>query len=290
MKASKKEKKQKFGIIYKFGAKVPRTVNICTTKNLDRENRDIPCLEVQQKEAATLRNMVVNGKVTIGPPEEDVWFSVVNTKSVRTIIFLAMLNDMRILTADISSAYLMAETREKMYTKLGPELGNQDGKHAIIRKALYGLVGSCAQFHHHLCGEMAKLGFAPSKVDQDLWMRDADNHYKYIAKYIGNILIVARNSMAILDQLKNPLSPCNFKGVGSPEYYLRGDAKVVYLEDFIKELSLSAKIYANCIYNKVEQLMGQKFQSWYSALNNKCIIHTITSMHHTIITHTIMSL
>eukprot|EP00957_Ditylum_brightwellii_P043920 3331869-Ditylum_brightwellii.AAC.1 len=49
--------------------------------------------------------LVANGKVTIGPPEEDVWSGV-------------------ILAADISSAYLMADTKEMMYTRLGPEFGD----------------------------------------------------------------------------------------------------------------------------------------------------------------------
>ena len=76
-----------------------------------------------------------------------------------------MLNGMKILAADISSAYLMADTKEKMYTNLGPEYGDWAGKTAIIKKALYGLIGSCAQFHRHLCVELTKLGFVPSKAD-----------------------------------------------------------------------------------------------------------------------------
>eukprot|EP00957_Ditylum_brightwellii_P070849 5383919-Ditylum_brightwellii.AAC.1 len=74
-------------------------------------------------------------------------------------MFLAKLNGLKILAADISSAYLMARTKEKMYTKLGPEFEDWAGKLAIIQQALYGLVGSCAQFHRHLCGELGKLGF-----------------------------------------------------------------------------------------------------------------------------------
>eukprot|EP00957_Ditylum_brightwellii_P089612 6824986-Ditylum_brightwellii.AAC.1 len=80
---------------------------------------------------------------------------------------------MKILAANISSAHLMADTCEKIYTRLGPEFGDWAGRLAIIKKALYGLVGSCAWFHHHLCEELDKLGFVPSKAGPDLWMRDA---------------------------------------------------------------------------------------------------------------------
>ena len=59
----------------------------------------------------------------------------------------------------------MVDTKEKMYTKLGPEFGDWAGKTAIIKKALYGLMGSCAQFLQHLCVDPTKLGFVPSKAD-----------------------------------------------------------------------------------------------------------------------------
>eukprot|EP00957_Ditylum_brightwellii_P143908 10966035-Ditylum_brightwellii.AAC.1 len=60
-----------------------------------------------------------------------------------------------------------------MCTRLGPEFGDWLFKLAIIRKVLYGLIGSCAQFHCHFCVELEKIGFKPSKPNPDLWMRDA---------------------------------------------------------------------------------------------------------------------
>ncbi len=63
----------------------------------------------------------------------------------------------------------MANTKEKMYTKLGPEFGDWTGKTAIIKKALHGLIGlSCAQFHQHLCVELSRLGLVLSKADHKI--------------------------------------------------------------------------------------------------------------------------
>eukprot|EP00957_Ditylum_brightwellii_P066041 5009666-Ditylum_brightwellii.AAC.1 len=121
---------------------------------------------------------------------------------------------MKILAADISSAYLMADTKEMMYTRLGPKFGDWAGKLAIIRKALYGLIGSCAQLHHHLCAELEKIGFKPSKGNPDLWMRDASDHYKYVTKCIDGILIISKDPKAILDLFQKPKGPYKFKGVG----------------------------------------------------------------------------
>eukprot|EP00957_Ditylum_brightwellii_P098690 7517655-Ditylum_brightwellii.AAC.1 len=175
MKASKKYKKQSFGVTYKFGVKVPGTGNIRRARELDAENGDNLWFDGQKKEASTLQSMdtfelmpegfdltgyqyvpliyafdikfdgqrhaqlVANGKVTIGPPEEEVWLGVVNTETVRTVMFLAMLNGLKILAADTSSAYLMGDTRGNMYTWFRPEFGDWAGKQVIIQKALYGL-------------------------------------------------------------------------------------------------------------------------------------------------------
>ena len=303
MKASKKYKKRNFGVTFKFGIKVPRTGDIRGAKALDKENGNTLWFDTQCHEASTLRNMetfilvpadfdltgyqvvpliyafdvkfdgrrrarlVANGRVTIGPPEAEVWSGVVDTVTVRTAIFLAMHNSMKILAADISSAYLMAFTKEKMYTCLGPEFGDWGGKLALINKALYGLVGSCAQFHRHLCSELTKLGFYPSKADQDLWMRNAGDHYEYIAKYIDDLLIISKSPMDILEQLKKPNGPYEFKGIGSPKYYLGGDIKIIYQGDSIAELKLSAKTYVTRICAKVEQLMGWKLKGYNNPMD-----------------------
>ena len=211
--------------------------------------------------------LVANGKVTIGPPEAEVWSGVVSTDAVRTALFLGMLNSMKILAADISSAYLMADTKEKMFTKLGPEFGEWGGRTVLVNKALYGLIGSCAQFHRHLCTELSKLGFKPSKADPDLWMRDAGDHYEYIAKYIDDLLIIAKDPKAILDQMRKPKGPYEFKGVGSPNYYLGGDIKITYKGDSITELELSARTYIGRICEKIESLMGWTLKNYNNPMD-----------------------
>jgi hypothetical protein len=304
MKASKKYKKKSFDVTDKFGNKVPGTGDIQGAKQLDRESGNTLWFDTQRLEASTLRKMdtfalvpdgfnleeyqfvpliyafdikfdgrrkaglVANDSVTIGPPESEIWSGVVSTETVGLAMFIAMLNGLKILAADISSAYLMAKTKEKMYTCLGPEFDDWAGEKAIIQQALYGLVGSCAQFHRHLCGELAKLGFQPSKADQDLWICDAGGYYEFVAKYIDNLLIIAKSPMDILEKLKKPVGPYEFKGIGSPEYYLGGDVKITYEGNLIKELALSAKTYVMRICSKLEQLMNWKLRGFNNPMDH----------------------
>eukprot|EP00957_Ditylum_brightwellii_P050505 3830731-Ditylum_brightwellii.AAC.1 len=67
-------------------------------------------------------------------------------------------------------------------------------------------------------------------------MRDDGGHCEYIAKYIDNLLIIAKDPKAILEKLTRPKGPYDFKGIGSPEYYLGDDMKIVYEGDSIAEL------------------------------------------------------
>eukprot|EP00957_Ditylum_brightwellii_P129087 9846431-Ditylum_brightwellii.AAC.1 len=180
MTASKKKYgKKTFGKTkYKFGVEVPNTGDVRGAMRLDKQNNNTLWFDTQKKEATSLRDLntfrlmpndfdltgyqyvpliyawdvkfdghrrarlVANGKVTIGPPEPE----------------LCLPHG--------------RHQREDVY-HFGAKFGDWAGKKVIIDKTLYGLVGSCAQFHCHLCGELAKLGFTPSKADPDLWMHDA---------------------------------------------------------------------------------------------------------------------
>ena len=50
------------------------------------------------------------------------------------MIFLAELNQMEAWGTDISSAYLKAFTKEKLFIKAGPEFGDQEGHIFLLRK------------------------------------------------------------------------------------------------------------------------------------------------------------
>jgi len=303
LKLMKATKRKPENTKLKFGIQVPGTGDTAGAMRLDRENKNQLWFNAQQLEANTLRDLDVfeimpegfdlsdyqyvpliyafdvkfdgrrrarlvgNGKRTTGPPPSEIWSGVVSTDAVRTAMFLGKLNNLKICAADISSAYLMANTKEKMYTKLGPEFGDWGGKTVLVKKALYGLIGSCAQFHKHLSMELSKLGFVPSKADSDLWMRDAGDHYEYVAKYIDDILIIAKNPLDILNEMKKPKGPYEFKGVGSPEYYLGGDIKISYDGDSIKDLVTSAKTYIGRICGKVEETMGWKLRRFMSPMD-----------------------
>jgi hypothetical protein len=84
---------------------------------------------------------------------------------------LAALNDLQVKAGDVLNAYITAPVKEKVWTILGPEFGNDTGKGAIIVRALYGLKNVGAAFCAHLASFMHQTGYTSCKADPDLWFK-----------------------------------------------------------------------------------------------------------------------
>jgi hypothetical protein len=85
--------------------------------------------------------------------------NVVSRESARVALILAALNDLGVKMADIENAYLTAPITDKVWTMLGPELGDDTGrKRALIVRALHGLKSAGADFRNHLAECMKHLG------------------------------------------------------------------------------------------------------------------------------------
>ena len=54
------------------------------------------------------------------------------------------------------------------------------------------------------------MNFTPCRVDHDLWMRNIEDHWEYIATYVDDLLVFSKNPMQIIDTIKETY---NLKGV-----------------------------------------------------------------------------
>jgi hypothetical protein len=69
----------------------------------------------------------------------DLYSSIVLLHTLRLAILLGELNSLSIIIRDITSAYLMAFMKEKIFFKAGPKFGAKSGHLMVVSKALYGL-------------------------------------------------------------------------------------------------------------------------------------------------------
>jgi hypothetical protein len=177
--------------------------------------------------------LVANGNETDAP--KDITFSsVVSRDSVRLFFLLAALNDVEILSCDIQNAYLTAQTKEKLWTRVDAAFGSDAGRPAKIVRALYGLKASGACFRSHLAGNLRLMGFVSSKADPDVWMRasvkpDGTHYYEYVLCYVDDVLASSVNPQNIMDGLSEVFT-LKEGTVKEPDLYLGADVTKWYLE------------------------------------------------------------
>jgi len=168
--------------------------------------------------------------------------SVVRLDSTRLLNLIAKAQGLKVLAGDVGNAYLNAETNEKVYCICGLEFGpDMEGRIAIIKKGLYGLKSSGAQWHAHLTKTLYTLGFNPTQFVPDVWykLREYNKRYDYISTYVDEFLITAKDPwvyMKVLQEIytiKNPFIPDYYLGanyVGNVESNWYITAKQYILE------------------------------------------------------------
>jgi Reverse transcriptase (RNA-dependent DNA polymerase) len=136
------------------------------------------------------------------------------------------LNDLEVLGADISVAYLNAKAAEKVYTLAGKEFGpEKEGEIVVIMRALYGLRSSGRAWRDHMAATLRDGGYSSCKSDPDVWMRPRTKpdgfkyHWSYILVYTDDILIMDHKLKVAMDYLalRYTLKPGSFK---EPDTYL----------------------------------------------------------------------
>ena len=164
--------------------------------------------------------LVADGHLT-KEPVESIYSGVVSLRSLRMVVFLSQLNDLEIWGADVGNAYLEAYTDEKLCIIAGPEFKELQGHLLIMIKAFYGTRSGGARWHDRLFDILQELNLKPSKADPDVWMRPEPGGtcYEYIAVYVDDLAIAAKDPQAFCNELKKKYN-LKLKNVGPLEFHL----------------------------------------------------------------------
>ena len=198
--------------------------------------------------------LVADGHLT-KEPVESIYSGVVSLRSLRMVVFLSQLNNLEIWGADVGNAYLEAYTDEKLCIMAGPEFKELQGHLLIMVKALYGTRSGGARWHDRLFDILQKMKFKPSKADPDVWMRPEPGGtcYEYIAVYVDDLAIAAKDSQAFCNELKKKYN-LKLKGVGPLEYHLG----CTYKKDPDGTLAADPRRYVNKILESFERMFKEK--------------------------------
>ena len=198
--------------------------------------------------------LVADGHLT-KEPVESIYSGVVSLRSLRMVVFLSQLNNLEIWGADVGNAYLEAYTDEKLCIIAGPEFKELQGHLLIMVKALYGTRSGGARWHDRLFDILQELKFKPSKADPDVWMRPEPGGtcYEYIAVYVDDLAIAAKDPQAFCNELKKKYN-LKLKGVGSLEYHLG----CTYKKAPDGTLAADPRRYVNKILESYERMFKEK--------------------------------
>ena len=198
--------------------------------------------------------LVADGHLT-KEPVESIYSGVVSLRSLRMVVFLSQLNNLEIWGADVGNAYLEAYTDEKLCIMAGPEFKELQGHLLIMVKALYVTRSGGARWHDRLFDILQELKFKPSKADPDVWMRPEPGGtcYEYIAVYVDDLAIDAKDPQAFCNELKKKYN-LKLKGVGPLEYHLG----CTYKKDPDGTLAADPRRYVNKILESYERMFKEK--------------------------------
>ena len=122
-------------------------------------------------------------------------------------------------------------------------------------KTLHGTRSGGARWHDRLFDILQELKFKPSKADPDVWMRPEPGGtcYEYIAVYVDDLAIAAKDPQAFCNELKKRYN-LKLKGVGSLEYHLG----CTYKKDPDGTLAADPRRYVNKILESYERMFKEK--------------------------------
>jgi hypothetical protein len=196
--------------------------------------------------------LVADGHLT-DVPVDSVYSGVVSLRGLRMLIFLAELNGLKTWATDIGNAYLEAKTSELVYIIAGPEFGDLQGHVLTIYKALYGLRSSGLRWHEKFSAVMRSIGFAPCKMEPDIWMRRNDDIYEYVAVYVDDLAFAMKDPDELV-QLLVGKHKFKLKGTGSIAFHLGCD----FFRDDDDVLCMAPRKYIDKMIDGYERMFGEK--------------------------------
>jgi Reverse transcriptase (RNA-dependent DNA polymerase) len=196
--------------------------------------------------------LVADGHLT-DIPIESVYSGVVSLRGFRLVLFLGQLNSLEVWSTDIGNAYLEAMTSEKVYIIAGPEFGDLEGHILVIHKALYGLRSSGARWHDKFADCLRDQGFEQCKAEPDIWLRERDGAYDYIAVYVDDLAIAMKDPQEFISVLETKYK-FKLKGTGPIEVHLG----MTFQRDQDGVLCISATKFIEKMIGTYEKFFGEK--------------------------------
>eukprot|EP00980_Cylindrotheca_fusiformis_P010182 scaffold2267_cov92-Cylindrotheca_fusiformis.AAC.1 len=180
--------------------------------------------------------------------------STIKDITIRLLMVVAAQNNLSTMTTDIANAFCTAPSLEQIWSTAGPEFGSREGAKVSLKRALYGTRTASRAFHEFLGALLLRMGFQPSRADQDLWWRKSDEYdgYDYIATHVDDVICVSKDPSKFVAEIEQEFQLRDT--TENPTYYLGNDLKRLPKSNY---MHVSTTTYTKEVLRKYQSDFGE---------------------------------
>ena len=124
----------------------------------------------------------------------DTYSPLTKITSIRMLIALATVHDLKIHQMDVKTAFLNGELEEEIYMEQpeGFVVPGKEEKVCRLVKSLYGLKQAPKQWHAKFDQTMLTNGFKINECDKCVYIKNVPNHEVIVCLYVDDVLIMSK--------------------------------------------------------------------------------------------------
>ena len=157
---------------------------------------------------------------------DETFSPVVRSESVRSIIALAAMNDLKLHQMDITTAFLHGDLEEEVYMKQPEGFVAQGQENLVCRlkKSIYRLKQSPRCWNQALDAQLKAMGFKQSFSDPCIYISTTDS-LLILAVYVGDIVLAGKSEQTIANVKTKLGERFRVKDMGEFHYFLGVNVK-----------------------------------------------------------------
>ena len=152
----------------------------------------------------------------------DTFSPVTRITSIRLLIAIAAIHDLKIHQMDVKTAFLNGDLEEEIYMDQpeGFVEAGQESKVCKLTRSLYGLKQAPKQWHEKFDSCMIENGYKSNECDKCIYSKSWENSHVIVSLYVDDLLIFGSN-LHVINETKNMLrSHFDMKDLGEANFIL----------------------------------------------------------------------
>ena len=166
--------------------------------------------------------MIKGNRQTEGLDYFDTYSPLTRINSIRMVLAIAALKDLKVHQMDVKIAFLNGDLNEEIYMEQpeGFSAPGQEMKVCRLVKSLYGLKQAPKQWHEKFDNVMLSHGFKINECDKCVYVKDDEHVYVIVCLYVDDMLIVGSDDKMITSTKNMLNSRFDMKDMGLADVIL----------------------------------------------------------------------